>query len=214
MENKDCRIDRAKATKKEIAKIREYAHSQKEQLKDNGGWSVLPNAIYKTVIPRIISDAYDKAYAGAKRKPDVKDIALLYGILLSYANTEENNDYKGASWVSTTKLAEHMRISRNRIAPLCNILEANGLIKTVNFYEGIKRRKLYFALHVTKVSDDGFVINEDGEKIKPTLDVYRVLTQQAKDKGNLSTTTEIKSVSSAEGIEVEEEIDDNSEIIW
>ncbi|MBO1513699.1 hypothetical protein [Metabacillus bambusae] len=170
--------ERSKAAKKNIRKTREYAKEQKEQLLDKGGWSVLPNAVFKEVIPRIISDAYDKAYAGAKRKPNIQDIAFLYSILLSYANTDENNDYLGASWVSTENLAQLMRISRNRIAALSNILEANGLIKTVDFYEQIKRRKLYFVIHITNVSEDGYVVNAEGEKIEPSIDVYRALTQQ------------------------------------
>lgn len=173
--------ERSKAAKKNIRKMRKYANEQKERLLLKGGWSVLPNVVFKYVIPRIISEAYDKAYSGAKRKPNVQDIAFLYSILLSYANTDENNDYMGASWVSTETLAKLMRISRNRIAALSNILEANGLIKTVNFYEQIKRRKLYYVIHVTNVSEDGYVINEDGEKIEPSIEVYRALTQQKND---------------------------------
>jgi hypothetical protein len=180
MSVKEERQTRAAAKKVEIRKVRTYAANQKQQLLDKGFYSLVPNAVYRVVIPRIISDVYDKAFSGAKRKPDVTDIAFLYGIILSYANTDEKNDYEGAAWVSTDNLAQLMRISRNRIAPLCRILEANGLLRTVDFYEGIKRRKLYYAIHITRVSEDGYVVNEDGEKIVPSLDVYRALAPKAK----------------------------------
>jgi hypothetical protein len=184
MSKKGERQARAAAAKEEIKKAREYAKNQKQRLKskgEGGGYfSLLPNAVYRVVIPRIISDVYDKAFAGAKRRPDVTDIAFLYGILLSYANTDEENDYEGAAWVSTENLAELMRISRNRIAPLCRVLEENGLLRTVSFYEGIKRRKLYYAIHITKVSEDGYVVNEDGEKILPSFDVYKALAPNTK----------------------------------
>lgn len=177
MSKKEERRQRAAAAKEEIKKAREYAANQKQKLLIDGHYSLVPNAVYRTVIPRIISDVYDKAFVGAKRRPDVTDIAFLYGIILSYTNTDQENDYKGAAWVSTENLAQLMRISRNRIAPLCKILEANGLLKTVDFYEGIKRRKLYYPIHITNVSEDGYVVNEDGEKIEPSLNVYRALVK-------------------------------------
>jgi hypothetical protein len=184
MSKKEERQARAAAAKKEIKKARVYAVNQKQQLLDKGYYSLVPNAVYRTILPRIISDVYDKAFAGTKRKPDVTDIAFLYGIILSYANTDHENDYEGAAWVSTENLSQLMRISRNRIAPLCRILEENGLLRTVNFYEGIKRRKLYYPIHVTQVSEDGYVVNGDGEKIVPSIDVYRALAQKKGGKNN------------------------------
>lgn len=171
-----------KEAREEIAIVRNYAQKQSSKLYEVGGWNTISNKVYKLIIPRIISDVYDKAFPESRRRPDVTDIAFLYGILINYANTEEQNEYYGAAWVSTEKIAQLMRISRNRISKLSNILESNGLIKTVDFYEGVIRRKLYFPIQITAVSEDGYVINEDGERIKPSLEVYKALLPKTKPK--------------------------------
>lgn len=171
-----------KEVKAQIAELKEFAEKQTEQLYAVGGWNVISNKVYKIVIPRIVNDAYEKAFVGVKKKPDVKDIAFLYGILVNFANTNELNDYKGAAWVSLDNLAKLMRVSRNRIGKLSNILEANGLIKTIDFYEGTTRRKLYYPIHFTKVSEDGYIVNGDGEKVVPCLDVYKGLIKNSKKR--------------------------------
>ena len=169
-----------KEAKAEITKLREYAEKQTELLYEKGGWNTINNKVYKLVIPRIISDAYDKAFEGVRKKPDVKDIAFLYGIIVNYANTDELNDYKNAAWASLDTLAQLMRISRNRVGKLSNILEANGLIKTIDFYEGTTRRKLYYPIHTPNITEDGYVLDENGKKIVPSLDVYKALAPKTK----------------------------------
>ncbi|MGD7032782.1 hypothetical protein ACPZJV_16735 [Bacillus velezensis] len=67
-----------------------------------------------------------------------------------------------------------MRIDKHRINLLAAILETNGIIRTTGHYEGTKRFKWYFPSFCPHITDDGYIVNEDGEKIVPDFDVYRM----------------------------------------
>jgi hypothetical protein len=135
--------------------------------------------LMRKVFPRIIRE-FDEIHGRNQRKPQIRDIIALYFYLLSYVDGEHTgqdgkpSERFGASFPSKTKICEDLGIAESRIKQLVEILETNGLIlETRDKWEGTRRYKWYFVSFCPRVSDDGFIVNENGEKIRPDYSKYR-----------------------------------------
>ncbi|MEK5323357.1 hypothetical protein [Aeribacillus sp. FSL M8-0254] len=160
-------------------KQRKPQPNDKALLLDNPeGFEIYNRELMRKVFPRIINEAYDVVYAEYKRKPEIRDIVAFYFLLQSYIDGNyfradgTLNDRFGACFLNYETIQAHLRIDRNRINLLAAILETNGIIRTTGHYEGTKRFKWYFPSFCPRITDDGYIVNEFGEIIKPDFSVY------------------------------------------
>ncbi|WP_040680087.1 hypothetical protein [Paenibacillus vortex] len=163
----------------ETATVRKPLPNDKTTLLDNPqGFEVYNRELVRKVFPRIINEAYDVVYADKGRKPEIRDIVAFYFTLQSYIDGNHlradgtYNDRFGACFLSYEALISSLRIDRTRVKLLADILETNGIIRIASHYEGTKRFKWYFPSYCPRVTDDGYIVNEDGEIIKPDYSVY------------------------------------------
>ena len=153
--------------------------NDKGALMNSPGYEVYNRELIRKVFPRIISEAYDIVYKDMKRKPEIRDIVFFYFLLQSHIDGNSmtkdgaTNDRFGACFLSYEKITDVMRIDRNRIKLLADILETNGIIRVVDRWEGTKRFRWYFPSYCPRITDDGYLVDEDGEKIIPDLSKYK-----------------------------------------
>lgn len=130
--------------------------------------------LLRKVFPRIIAE-HDAQFQRKQRKPQIRDVITLYFYLLSYVDGKHTrsdgskSDRFGASFPSIDKISTDLGIAVKRIKPLADILEANGLIRQRIVWNG----KWYYPSFCPRVSDDGYLVNEDGEKIVPDISIYK-----------------------------------------
>jgi hypothetical protein len=153
--------------------------NDKQTLLDQGGYEMYNRELLRKVFPRIINEAYDEIYADKKRKPEIRDIVYFYFILQSYIDGNQMradgtvNDRFGACFLGYDEIMKKLRIERNRVKFLANILETNGIIRVADQWRGTQRFKWYFPSYCPRITDDGYLIDEDGERIKPDFSVYK-----------------------------------------
>lgn len=129
--------------------------------------------LMRKVFPRIFME-HDSQFDRKQLKPQIRDIVALYFYLLSYVDgTHTRKDGTkserfGASFPSIAKISGELGIAEKRIKPLVDILEANGLIRQKQVWNG----KWYFVSFCPGISDGGYIVNADGEEVKPDLSVY------------------------------------------
>ncbi|MFF2890759.1 hypothetical protein [Paenibacillus sp. NPDC057967] len=142
-------------------------------------YDIYNRELVRRVFPRIINETCDVVYAGQKRKPEIRDIIAFYFTLQSYIDGNPHradgsvNDRFGACFISYEMLMSTLRIDRPRIKLLSDILETNGIIRTTSRYEGTRRFKWYFPSYCPRITDDGYIVDEEGERIMPDLSVYK-----------------------------------------
>jgi hypothetical protein len=154
--------------------------NDKSQLLSNpNGYEIYNRELIRKVFPRIINEAYDSVYAEMKRKPEIRDIVALYFLLQSYIDGNYRradgtlNDRFGACFLDYDTIMSMLRLDRNRIKLLADILATNGIIRTVDHYEGTKRFKWYFPSYCPKITSDGYIVDEFGEIVTPDFSVYK-----------------------------------------
>lgn len=109
---------------------------------ERGHYAPVPHDLYRRIIP--IAREYDKGNA---------HIAALYTYLLSLVNGQPDNDRYMSAFPSVQRIADETGIGRNRIRPLCDVLEAVGLVKSAFDYTSNKRDKLYYPQYYCELSD-------------------------------------------------------------
>lgn len=153
--------------------------NDKQELLDVGGFETYSRELLRKVFPRIIAEAHDVVYAGNRRKPEIRDIVFFYFLLQSYIDGQETktdgarNDRFGACFLAYDAIQDKMRIDPHRIKLLANILETNGIIRVADRWEGTRRFKWYFPSFCPRITDDGYLVDEDGERITPDLELYK-----------------------------------------
>ncbi|MGP6151343.1 hypothetical protein ACTUJ1_18905 [Priestia flexa] len=135
--------------------------------------------LLRKVFPRIIGE-YDSLYPRNQRKPQYRDIIALYFYLLSYVDgrhTWENGDKSvrfGVSFPSKERISEDLGIAEARIKPLVAVLLTNGLLLSAeDHWTGTKRSKWYRVSFCPHITDDGYIVNDDGEIVMPDLSLYK-----------------------------------------
>lgn len=147
--------------------------NDKRQLLDANNYEMYNLDLMRKVFPRIIAE-HDSVFQRKQRKPQIRDIITLYFYLLSYVDGTHtradgtSNERFGASFPSIAKISSDLGIAEKRIKPLVDILEANGLIRQKQVWNG----KWYFVSFCPRISDDGFIVNRDGEKVQPDSAIY------------------------------------------
>ncbi|WP_188068988.1 hypothetical protein [Brevibacillus brevis] len=172
-----------------IQPVRRPMPNDKQALLDGpGGFEVYNRELMRKVFPRIIREAYDVVYADMRRKPEVRDIVYFYFLLQSYIDGNFTradgtlNDRFGACFLDYDSIIEKMSVDRNRIKFLADILATNGIIRTVDQWQGTKRFKWYFPSYCPRITDDGYIVDEFGEIILPDFSVYKPKTRRKKSE--------------------------------
>ncbi|MEI3596743.1 MULTISPECIES: hypothetical protein [unclassified Oceanobacillus] len=143
--------------------------NDKKELLEAEGYELFNRELMRKVFPRIISDIKKH-----KKSAKAGDIIPFYFALLSYidgnkqrADGSENERY-GYSFPSQIRLQEMTGINVKRHKLLTDILHANGILSEVkDYYEGTKRYKWYKPSFFPRISDDGYLVDENGQKIIP-----------------------------------------------
>jgi len=147
--------------------------NDKRQLLDANNYEMYNLDLMRKVFPRIIAE-HDAVFTRKQRKPQIRDIITMYFYLLSYVDGTHTradgnpNERFGASFPSIAKISSDLGIAEKRVKPLVDILEANGLIRQKQVWNG----KWYFVSFCPRISDDGFIVNYDGEKVQPDPAIY------------------------------------------
>ncbi|MDF1510194.1 hypothetical protein PZE06_18835 [Robertmurraya sp. DFI.2.37] len=147
--------------------------NNKRQLLEGRNYEMYNLDLLRKVFPRIIAE-HNAAFGRKQNKPQIRDIIALYFYLLSYVDGTHTradgspSDRFGASFPAVTTIASDLGIAQKRIKPLSDILEANGLIRQKQVWNG----KWYIVSFCPRISDDGYIVNEDGEKVVPDSSIY------------------------------------------
>jgi len=162
-----------------LPEVEKQLPNNKRELLTGKNYEMYNLDLMRKVFPRIINE-YEGLYQRNQRKPQFRDIIALYFYLLSYVDgrhTWENGDASvrfGASFPSKSKICADLGIAEARIKPLVTVLLTNGLLLNVkDHWEGTKRSKWYFVSFCPRVTDDGYIVNDDGEVVTPDLSLYQ-----------------------------------------
>jgi hypothetical protein len=159
--------------------VKPLPNDKRELLDGPGGYETYNRELIRRVFPRIINEAYDEVFASSRRKPEIRDIVALYFLLQSYIDGNHmradgtHNDRFGACFLSYEAIMSALRIDRPRVKLLADILDTNGIIRTTSHYEGTRRFKWYFPSYCPRITEDGYIVDEDGVIIQPDLSVYK-----------------------------------------
>lgn len=153
--------------------------NDKKALLDANNYEMYNLDLMRKVFPRIISEC-NSLYTRKQRKPQIRDIIALYFYLLSYVDgkhTREDGSKSqrfGAAFPTKSRISEQLGIAEKRIKTLVDILETNGLLLEVkDVWIGTDRYKWYYVSFCPRISDDGYIVSEDGEKKLPDLSLYK-----------------------------------------
>lgn len=143
--------------------------ADKSALLDVGNYEIYNRELMRRVFPRIISEI--KAY---KPRAKAGDIIALYFALLTNINGQEalqngepNPKYE-ACFYGQNELSRITGIGINRIPVLVEVLRQNGLLSDVkDVWEGTDRYIYYYPSFCPLVTDDGFIVDSDGEIVRP-----------------------------------------------
>lgn len=151
--------------------------SKKELL--NGGYEPVSHDLVRKVFPRIIRDAHayhaEKAKKNGKKRvvyPQIRDIVPFYLYAQSYVNNQKERDVYGTSFRTHSQIKDDLCIDKHRIKWLGDILVANGLLSKEKVRRGDGQQVRYSPRYHINVSLNGYVVNEDGEEIIPSSDIY------------------------------------------
>ena len=157
----------------ETTKTKVTLPGNKQELLDRGNYEIYNHELMRKVFPRIIAE-HDAAQGRRQRKPQIRDIIALYFYLLSYVSGVEKwedgrkNDRFGAAFPAVITIADDLGIAEKRVKHLTEILESNGLLRRKRIMDGM----LYYMNYCPMITDDGYIVNEDGEKVVPDVAIY------------------------------------------
>lgn len=141
--------------------------NDKQALLDAGNYEVYPRDVIRKVFPRIIAEVKSE-----KPKSKIGDIIPLYFVLMTYIDGQEYrkdgslNKRYGACFLSQDEISRLSGINKKRHPILAEVLRRNGvLLDVVETWEGTNRRIYYYPSFCPRVSEDGYVIDENGEKV-------------------------------------------------
>ncbi|AHV98998.1 hypothetical protein [Paenibacillus sabinae] len=135
---------------KQFRALAEEAAHKKSTCLDRGHYAPVPHDLFRRLIP--IAREYDKGNV---------HMAALYTYLLAMVNGQPDNDRYMSAFPSVQRIADETGIGRNRIKPLCDVLEAVGLVKSAMDYTSNKRDKLYYPQYYSALTDEEIRANLD-----------------------------------------------------
>ena len=141
----------------------------KQALLSAGNYEIYNRDVVRKVFPRIIAEV-----KVVRPKAKIGDIIPFYFVLLSYIDGQKlrkdgtPNPRYGACFLSQDEIAKLSGINKKRHPMLVEVLRRNGLLDRVEeTWEGTLRRIYYYPSFCPCVSEDGFVISRDDEKVVP-----------------------------------------------
>lgn len=147
--------------------------NDKRQLLESHNYEMYNLDLMRKVFPRIINEI-NSLVGRSQRKFQSRDLIAFYFYLLSYVDgnyERKNGDFNerfGAAFPSYDKITSDLSIDHRRIRPLTDILVCNGLLlSTRDNWEGTRRSKWYFPSYCPRVTDDGYIVDEDGRVVIP-----------------------------------------------
>jgi len=151
----------------------------KNELLEKGGYEPISHVLIRKVFPRVIREAHDYCKEKAKREgkkrasyPQIRDIVPFYLYVQTYLNNQSERDVYGTSFRTYKDITEDLCIDAHRIKWLGDILEANGLLTKENVRRGTGRQVKYRPRYFINVSKDGYVVDENGQRIVPKVTIY------------------------------------------
>ncbi|MFJ8244756.1 hypothetical protein [Peribacillus asahii] len=154
-------------------------NDKKALLDKESGYEMYSRDIMRKVFPRIFQEATELYKSkGMRVRPQIRDVAVFYFLLLtnvSGVHTEDNgepNKWFGACWLSRAEISQRLCLDESRIKWLGDVLVANGLIRKQKISVNMKWHILYFPSWAAHVSEDGYLVDGNGEKIVPNLGIY------------------------------------------
>src|SRR5690625_2245793 len=146
-----------------------------QELLDAKNYGIYNRDLMRKVFPRIISDI--KSY---KPRAKAGDIIPLYFALLTNINGQEllkngepNPKYE-ACFLSQSELARMTGVGVNRIPILIEVLVRNGVLTDVkDVWEGTNRYIYYYPSFCPRITDDGFIVDNNGEIVRPNYEDIR-----------------------------------------
>lgn len=146
--------------------------ADKHALMGAGNYETYNRDLIRKVFPRIISEI--RSY---KPRAKAGDVIALYFALLTNINGQETlkngepNPKYSACFYGQRELAKMTGIGINRIPIYAEVLLRNGLLTDVkDVWEGTDRYIYYYPSYCPRVSEDGFIVDINGEKIRPSYE--------------------------------------------
>lgn len=109
----------------------------KQAVIDAGKYTPIPHSLYREKLPEM-NTRYKKA--------DVRDALFIFGLLCAYVNGQSDKDVYMWAFLTVDQIADMTGIYRNRVKPLCDILEKEALIYTNMKRTATGRKKYYMPL--------------------------------------------------------------------
>jgi len=120
-----------------LSKEQAEALRRKQAVLDRGLYTPIPHELYREKMPEMQA-RYDKQ--------DVRDALFIYTFLQAYVNGQSEKDVYMWAFLTVKQIAERTGIDRNRVKPLCDILENESLLKTETKRTATGRKKFYMPL--------------------------------------------------------------------
>jgi len=120
-----------------LSKEQAEALRRKQAVLDRGLYTPIPHELYREKMSEMQAK-YDKQ--------DVRDALFIYTFLHAYVNGESEKEVYMWAFLTVKQIAEKTGIDRNRVKPLCDILENEELIKTDMKRTATGRKKFYMPL--------------------------------------------------------------------
>ena len=120
-----------------LSKEQAEALRRKQAVLDRGLYAPIPHELYREKMPEMQAK-YDKQ--------DVRDALFIYTFLHAYVNGESEKEVYMWAFLTVKQIAERTGIDRNRVKPLCDILENESLLKTETKRTATGRKKFYMPL--------------------------------------------------------------------
>lgn len=118
---------------------------QKSDLLAAGGYAIIPHDIYRVILPEL-NAKYDGRLA--------RDCIVLYGYLHAYTSGETGKAAYLWAYPTVDQIVEDTGIKRNRVKPLADVLEAEGLLLARKIPWNGHTRKLYMPMYRRKGDDE------------------------------------------------------------
>src|SRR5690625_3035722 len=122
---------------KELSKEQAEAIRRKESVLASGLYTPIPHRLYRETLPDL-----QRKY-GAR---DARDAVFLYTYLHAYVNGESDKDVYLWTYLTVNQSVDVTGIDRNRVKPLCDILEKECLLWTEMKLTSTGRKKFYMPL--------------------------------------------------------------------
>ena len=102
-----------------------------------GGYTPMPHKYYRKRIDDM---------AAKYGKTNARDALSIYALLCAYVNGESDKDTYMWAFLTVSQIADKLGIDRNRVKPLCDILEQEALLYTEMKATKHGRKKFYMPL--------------------------------------------------------------------